>query len=166
MHASLFLPLSSPHASPSLPSSLICDICVATIFADPEGGPYLDSFERSQKAAAHDLKGATAFLQYAKEAGGLVVALQALIDFAGYRLQAMLILPLETHVVGSGDACDTLPKAEEEACGKFKIVADYLGLAEHDIKVGEDAVRLHFGADVEGHKGADGKIYVLDTART
>ena len=136
------------------------------IFADPEGGPYLDSFERSQKAAAHDLKGATAFLQYAKEAGGLVVALQALIDFAGYRLQAMLILPLETHVVGSGDACDTLPKAEEEACGKFKIVADHLGLAEHDIKVGEDAVRLHFGADVEGHKGADGKIYVLDTART
>ena len=67
--------------------------------ADPDGGPYLDSFERSQKAAAHDLKGATAFLQYAKdEAGGLllVVALQALIDFAGYRLQAMLILPLET----------------------------------------------------------------------
>jgi hypothetical protein len=139
------------------------------IFADPEGGPYLDSFERSQKAAAHDLKGATAFLQYASTAGaeGLVVALQALIDFAGYRLQAMLILPLETHVVGSGDACDTLPKAEVEACGKFKIVADHLGLAEHEIKVGEETVRLHFGADVEGHQGSDGKkIYVLDTART
>ena len=134
----------------------------------------MDSFERSQKAAAHDLKGATAFLQYAKdEAGGLmlVVALQALIDFAGYRLQAMLVLPLETHVVGSGDACDTLPKGngdarEVEACGKFKIVADHLGLAEHDIKVGEEAVQLHFGADVEGHLGTDGKLYVLDTART
>ena len=135
--------------------------------SDPEGGPYLDSFERSQKAAAHDLKGATAFLQYAKEAGGLVVALQALIDFAGYRLQAMLVLPLERHVVGSADACDTLPKAEGEACGKFKIVADNLGLAEHEIKVGEETVRLHFGADVEGHQGTDGKkIYVLDTART
>ena len=125
----------------------------------------MDSFERSQKAAAHDLKGATAFLQYAK-GNGLVVALQALIDFAGYRLQAMLVLPLERHVVGSGDACTTLPYAEEEACGKFKIVADHLGLAEHEIKVGEEAVRLHFGADVEGHRGADGKIYVLDTART
>ena len=134
----------------------------------------MDSFERSQKAAAHDLKGATAFLQYAKDEAGelmLVVALQALIDFAGYRLQAMLVLPLKTQVVGSGDACVTLPKGngsllEKEACGKFKIVADHLGLAEHEIRVGEDAVRLNFGADVEGHRGTDGKIYVLDTART
>ena len=96
----------------------------------------------------------------------MVVAMQAILDFAGHRIQAMLVLPLETHVVGSGDACCTLPKAEEEACGKFKIVADHLGLAEHDIKVGEEAVRLHFGADVEGHQGTDGKLYVLDTART
>jgi hypothetical protein len=134
--------------------------------ADPAGGPYLDSFERSQKAAAHDLKGATAFLQYAKEAGGMVVALQALIDFAGYRLQAMLVLPLDCHVVGSGDACDTLPWAEEEACKTFKFVADHLGLAEHEIKVGDKTVKLHFGADVEGHRGRDRKLYVLDTART
>ena len=101
----------------------------------------------------------------------MVVALQALIDFAGYRLHAMLVLPLETHVVGSGDACDTLPKGngsllEVETCGKFKIVADHLGLAEHEIRVGEKAVQLHFGADVEGHQGTDRKIYVLDTART
>ena len=135
----------------------------------------MDSFERSQKAAAHDLKGATAFLQYAKDegppSGWLVVALQALIDFAGFRLQAMLVLPLANHVVGSGDACATLPKAEEEACGKFKIVADNLGLAEHGImaqggKVGGKTALLHFGADVEGHRGTDGKLYVLDTART
>jgi hypothetical protein len=46
-------------------------------------------------------------------------------------------------------------------------VADHLGLAEHEIKVGEETVHLHFGADVEGHQGTDGKkIYVLDTART
>ena len=90
----------------------LCHLRGGTI-ADPDGGPYLDSFERSQKAAAHDLKGATAFLQYAKDEAGelmLVVALQALIDFAGYRLQAMLVLPLKTQVVGSGDACVTLPK--------------------------------------------------------
>jgi len=31
---------------------------------------------------------------------------------------------------------------------------------------GGDTVRLHFGADVEGHRGKDGKLYVLDTART
>jgi hypothetical protein len=37
-------------------------------------------------------------------------------------------------------------------------------LAEHNIKVGGESVKLHFGADVEGHRGKDGKLYVLDTA--
>ena len=96
-----------------------------------------------------------------------MVALQALIDFAGFRLQAMLVLPLEEHVVGSGDACVTPPRDEEAACKTFKMVADHLGLAEHDIKVGDKTVKLHFGADVEGHRGKDKtKLYVLDTART
>ena len=96
-----------------------------------------------------------------------MVALQALIDFAGFRLQAMLALPLEEHVVGSDDACVTPPRDEEAACKTFKMVADHLGLAEHDIKVGDKTVKLHFGADVEGHRGKDKtKLYVLDTART
>ena len=93
------------------------------------------------------------------------MSLQTNIDFCGHRLQAMQLLPLEKHVVGSGDACDTLPHADEEVCAKFKIVADELGLAEHDITVGDETVRLHFGADVEGHLGKDGRHYVLDTQR-
>ena len=48
----------------------------------------------------------------------------------------------------------------------WHVVADELGLAEHDITVGDETVRLHFGADVEGHLGKDGRHYVLDTART
>ena len=86
----------------------------------------------------------------------------------------MQLLPIDgsTLVVGTGDACETLPKADPEACKHFKKVAYRLGLAEHEIRVkitdehGKDTVRLHFGADVEGHRGKDGKLYVLDTART
>ena len=133
-------------------------------FADPEGGPYNNSFELSQKAAAHDIRGATAFLQHGREAG-LVASLQTLVDFAGFRLQTMQLLPLDKHVIGTGDACETLPHADPEVCKKFKIIADRLGLAEHEIQVkGGDSVRLHFGADVECHEGKDGKYYVLDTA--
>jgi hypothetical protein len=146
-------------------------------FADPMGGPYNNSFELSQKAAAHDLRGATAFLHYQEDLDShrcVSVSLQTLIDFAGFRLQAMQMLPIDgsTLIIGTGDACESLPHADPEACTHFKKVADNLGLAEHEIKVvhkdeqGNQTARLHFGADVEGHRGKDGKLYVLDTART
>ena len=134
-------------------------------FADPDGGPYNNSFELSQKAAAHDLRGATAFMQHGRKVG-LKASLQTLIDFAGFRLQAMQLLPLgsKSHIVGTCDACETLPFADPDICEQFGYVADQLGLAEHNITVGGETVELHFGADVEGHKGMDGKHYVLDTA--
>ena len=132
-------------------------------FADPDGGPYNNSFELSAKAAAHDLRGATAFLQHGRNAG-LVMSLQTLTDFAGFRLQAMQLISLDKHVVGTGDACATLPFADPKACKQLKYVADQLGLAEHNITVGGKTVKLHFGADVEGHQGKDGNLYVLDTA--
>jgi hypothetical protein len=146
-------------------------------FADPMGGPYNSSFELSQKAAAHDLRGATAFVQYGQAgqpegSGGVSVSLQTLVDYAGFRLQAMQMLPIGqgSLIIGSGDACETLPKAEPAACAQFKIVADKMGLAEHSIRVkvggNWERVRLHFGADVEGHRGKDDRLYVLDTART
>ena len=146
-------------------------------FADPMGGPYNSSFELSQKAAAHDLRGATAFVQYGQEgqpegSGGVSVSLQTLVDYGGFRLQAMQMLPIGqgSLIIGSGDACETLPQADEKACAQFSIVADKMGLAEHSIRVkvgGKwERVRLHFGADVEGHRGKDGRLYVLDTART
>jgi hypothetical protein len=92
------------------------------------------------------------------------MSLQTLIDFAGFRLQAMQMLSLDKHVVGSGDACDTLPFADPDACKQLGYVADQLGLAEHNITVEGETVKLHFGADVEAHRGKDGKLYVLDTA--
>jgi hypothetical protein len=97
---------------------------------------------------------------------GLVASLQTLIDFAGFRLQAMQLLPLDSdsHVVGTCDACETLPFADPDACKQLGYVADQLGLAEHNITVGGETVKLHFGADVEAHRGKDGKLYVLDTA--
>ena len=144
-------------------------------FADPMGGPYNSSFELSQKAAAHDLRGATAFAQHGQDfealdssGRGVFVSLQTIIDYGGFRLQAMQMLPIggPSLIVGSGDACETLPKgnADPKACGQFGVVAGKLGLSEHGITVGGETVMLHFGADVEGHRGKDGNLYVLDTA--
>ena len=78
----------------------------------------------------------------------------------------MQMLPIggSSLIIGSDDACETLPKADPKACGQFGVVAARLGLSEHGIKVGEKTALLHFGADVEGHRGNDGKLYVLDTA--
>lgn len=76
----------------------------------------------------------------------------------------MQMLSLDKHIVGSGDACDTLPFADPDACKQLGYVADQLGLAEHNITVEGETVKLHFGADVEAHRGKDGKLYVLDTA--
>ena len=145
-------------------------------FADPMGGPYNSSFELSQKAAAHDLRGATAFVQFGREgqphgsSGGITVSLQSLVDFGGFRLQVMQLLPIDgwSLIIGSGDACETLPKgkADPAACAQFGVVAAKLGLSEHGIKVDGKTAYLHFGADVEGHQGKDGRLYVLDTART
>ena len=145
-----------------------CKFVVGNIlfkFADPMGGPYNSSFELAQKAAAHDLRGATAFAQYGLD-GGVFASLQTIIDYGGFRLQAMQMLPIDgsSLVIGSGDACDTLPMADPDACKHFKTIADKLGLAEHEITVRGETARLHFGADVEGHRGTDGKLYVLDTA--
>ena len=147
-------------------------------YANPLGGPYCESFELAAKAAGHDMKGACAFLQYGVEEG-LTVALQALIDYSGYRLQAMLLLPLsdDSLKVGTGNACSTLPKADPEANAKMRRVAEKLHLAPHKIRSfaqkkknkkanKKEGVELHFGCDVECHQGTDGRFYVLDTART
>ena len=141
-------------------------------FADPGTGPYNKSFELSQKAAAHDLQGATAFTQYGQDFeaqdsdGGVFASLQTIIDYGGFRLQAMQMLPIggSSLIIGSDDACETLPKADPKACGQFGVVAAKLGLSEHGITVDGETARLHFGADVEGHRGTDDKLYVLDTA--
>eukprot|EP00947_MAST-08B_sp_MAST-8B-sp1_P000861 g861.t1 len=147
-------------------------------FANPdgEGSPYGESFELANKAAGLDLSGAIAIMHGAQTVLGqdeqLHVSLQALVDHLGFRVQVMTLLPLggDSLKVGSDDACTTLPHGgfddtEKELNRRMAKVAASMGLAGHEIKVGDKTVELHFGADVECHLDKDDKARVLDTAR-
>eukprot|EP00947_MAST-08B_sp_MAST-8B-sp1_P004624 g4624.t1 len=147
-------------------------------FANPdgEGSPYGESFELANKAAGLDLSGAIAIMHGAQTALGqdeqLHVSLQALVDHLGFRVQVMTLLPLGdgSLKVGSDDACTTLPHGgfddtEKELNRRMAKVAASMGLAGHEIRVGDKTVELHFGADVECHLDKDDKARVLDTAR-
>eukprot|EP00947_MAST-08B_sp_MAST-8B-sp1_P004933 g4933.t1 len=109
--------------------------------AAEQGSPYQDSFEAANKGAAHDLRGATALSNAAqaimkREPGTELphVTLNAVVDYLGFRLQAMPLLPLGpgSLKVGSEDAGDTI-YSEGMIAGMFEKLAAELGMAPHRV---------------------------------
>eukprot|EP00947_MAST-08B_sp_MAST-8B-sp1_P005151 g5151.t1 len=109
--------------------------------AAEQGSPYQDSFEAANKGAAHDLRGATALFNAAqaimkREPGTELphVTLNAVVDYLGFRLQAMPLLPLGpgSLKVGSEDAGDTI-YSESKIAGMFEKLAAELGMAPHRV---------------------------------
>ena len=149
-------------------------------FANPTEGPYLGSYELANKATGHDLRGAISIFHAIEDARtddeevivNLNTSLMALVDHLGFRVHAQTLLDLGpgSLKVGSGDACDTVPHGARDGTelpvnDAMCMIARRLGLAVHEIKVGNDTVRLGFGADVEAHMDKNGVGRVLDTAR-
>eukprot|EP00639_Heterosigma_akashiwo_P025907 CAMPEP_0194693972 /NCGR_PEP_ID=MMETSP0295-20121207/20929_1 /TAXON_ID=39354 /ORGANISM="Heterosigma akashiwo, Strain CCMP2393" /LENGTH=191 /DNA_ID=CAMNT_0039585115 /DNA_START=46 /DNA_END=618 /DNA_ORIENTATION=- len=75
--------------------------------ADGQCGPYEGSDAAAAKAMGHDLRGAAHLARAAAAAPRLGVALQALIDYRGFRMSAQALLPVDrsTLKAGSADAC-------------------------------------------------------------
>ena len=121
-----------------------------------EGSPYGGSFLYAAKAAGQDLRGASAFQQHAevihkkeqlkakrdpnyKPLPRLNVALQAVVDYLGFRLTAQALLPLQlpdnasSLRYGSDDACKTIHRPDEdpEIHKVFKLIAEEMHLAPH-----------------------------------
>ena len=76
----------------------------------------------------------------------------------------------DSHKVGTGDACDTVPHGnlddtERAVNSSMNKLACRIGLAVHEINVDGNTVQLGFGADVEAHLDRHGIGRVLDTAR-
>jgi len=100
---------------------------------------------------------------------GLHVPLMAVIDYRGFRLVAMSILPIDkkkTLIYGSGDAGKTVAAVDpyfnrmmEEAAKKLNIKGHFCGKDKESLKF------LHGPTDIEGHLGSDKRYYVLDFAR-
>eukprot|EP01104_Vermistella_antarctica_P017669 TRINITY_DN6304_c0_g1_i1.p1 TRINITY_DN6304_c0_g1~~TRINITY_DN6304_c0_g1_i1.p1 ORF type:complete len:349 (+),score=96.83 TRINITY_DN6304_c0_g1_i1:233-1279(+) len=144
--------------------------------------------EYIMKAAGHELKSLMEYMEC--RVMDLHLPLMVLIDYRGYRLVAMPLLPIgnDTLIYGSGDGGRTVrddnPRMNKtmELCGKI------MNLAAHDVRPWSSSeldavangttsvppppaapvpsVALHAPVDIEGHCGRDGRFYVLDVART
>ena len=128
-----------------------------------------------QKLASHELKGLIHVFNYATKLG-LHVPMMTVLDYKGFRLTAMSRLPIkgnETLVYGSRDAGKTI-LLDRKFNEKLKIICEGLGLKSHKIipmslrhsnDAISQAVTMHTPVDLEGHKGYDGRYYLLDFSR-
>jgi hypothetical protein len=118
------------------------------------------------KAAGHEFVGLHAFFEFInRHSPNVRVPIMQLIDYRGYRLIASCVLPLgkDTIVYGSDDAAQTVHLDDAEMNGIMEQAGQFLNLKPHN--VGPLKQRLVGPADIEGHRGRDGKLYVVDTAR-
>ena len=92
-----------------------------------------------------------------------------LVDYRGYRLICMSVLPIDSDrslVYGSDDGGQTVHTAEghEELREKIREIGKRLKLKEHGVGKGGKSQVIGPG-DMEVHVGSDGKYYLLDLAR-
>ena len=126
------------------------------------GGDECD-YESANKVGSHELKSAIRFFSF--HSSGLRVPMLALVDYLGYRLLAMPILPLPMSVpplLGSSDAGRTVHASDAHLNSLMRSAAAELHLAAHTV----NGVEMYTAGDVEGHKGNDGRYYILDLARS
>ena len=127
------------------------------------GGPKAND-SAAIKAAGLDLKGLISLFNVSTyEKNEIHFPLMALIDYRGYRLIAISILPVskDTLIYGSADGGETVKTSDE----KFNCFMDKLG-SELNLKkhiVADKQIALC--GDIEGHFGTDEKHYLLDFAR-
>lgn len=161
---------------------------------DGKQGPYERDDEAAAKAMGHEMKSVNAYFKC--DIADLHVALQALIDYKGFRMVAQAFLPIDdkkTLIIGSPDGvqsavqqkqqqtdCETLAiiksRSHRDVGKKLpsgKIDAPYcinaLKFAANDLNISEhevNGVTMYTACDVEGHIGKDGRFYILDLTRT
>jgi len=128
--------------------------------------PFLD---RAAKAASQELHGANQFYFYFLHCGiPIQVPWQTIVDYRGFRIVAMPILPLADSelIYGSNDAGKTVKNSDAKFSEWMKAACAMNHLAEHKVR----NVMLCTGGDVEGHKVVDeetkqSSLYLLDLAR-
>ena len=119
------------------------------------------SDEAAMKVASNELTGLIHCFKC--EVKGLHLPLMTLIDYRGYRLSAFSVLPVDksTLVYGSDDGGKTVLNKTKLFASKMEQVANVLNLMGHNVH----GVRVHGPADLEGHRGKDGRMYLLDFSR-
>lgn len=134
-------------------------------FATDSNGLF-DTEEAAIKVAGHDLKGLIAYFNLG--IADLHFPLMALVDYLGYRLIAMSVLPIskKTIVYGSSDGANTIHNSDPEFSSKMQLSAKLLNLKAHKVGLTKKSSKeLYSAGDLEGHH-VDGKFYLLDFSRS
>ncbi|MDP2437086.1 MAG: hypothetical protein Q8P67_15165, partial [archaeon] len=127
----------------------------------------LGSDHAAAKVAGHELVGHTAYFNLCLP--GLHLPLMALVDYMGFRLTAMSLLPVtrQTLVYGSANGGQTVFATLPGYNALMAQAGRRLALAPHLCGMDEEhSVSLWAAADIEGHLGTDGRFYLLDLSRT
>jgi hypothetical protein len=91
--------------------------------------------------------------------------LMALIDYKGFRLIAVSMLPLGrgSLIYGSEDAGVTVHAKDKRLNELIEVASKRLNLKPHCC--GKNNVTVYSPVDLEGHVGTDGRFYLLDFSR-
>ncbi|KAL6079943.1 Clu domain-containing protein [Balamuthia mandrillaris] len=117
----------------------------------------------AMKAAAHELRSLARIVDAEAAAEGIFVPLMTIVDYRGFRLTAVSILPIshKTICYGSHDAGRTVHADYEVFNECLSSIFQRLNLKPHIVK----NVTLYACGDIEGHWGADGRFYLVDFSR-
>ncbi|KYQ91076.1 hypothetical protein DLAC_07979 [Tieghemostelium lacteum] len=131
------------------------------------GGKYPYDLGAS-KAAGNELKGLSCFFQHALDnelANVLNVPLMCIIDYYGYRLIAMSVLPIskKTLIYGSSDGGNLVHKDIDEVNDYMKVMGESMNLKGHLSGVNPQFV--YGPGDLEIHKSSDARYYCIDFGR-
>mmetsp|Transcript_45725 Transcript_45725/g.115084 ORF Transcript_45725/g.115084 Transcript_45725/m.115084 type:complete len:937 (+) Transcript_45725:35-2845(+) len=119
------------------------------------------------KLAGNELRGLICFLNAGVKQ--LCVPIMALVDYLGFRLIAMSVLPIgrSSLVYGTRDGGQNIFAKDPTFNELMKKAAKISNIKEHVCGVEKGkGVLLHSAADIEGHIGLDKRYYLLDFSRT
>lgn len=122
------------------------------------------SDERAMKTGGHELKAIINLLSLSpKHTQRVHFPMMAVVDYRGFRLLAEALLPIsnDSCVYGSPDGGINMYASDKTFNESISCLAEQLNIAEHQV----GNVRLAGPGDVEGHRGADGRFYLIDLAR-
>jgi len=126
-----------------------------------------DSDHAAMKVAGHELKGLISYFNLNMK--DLHFPIMSLVDYLGFRVIAMSLLPVskDTLIYGTADAAKTIHSDSVEFNSLMKKAAARLNLSAHRAgRPNTAGVMVWSAVDLEGHLGEDGRFYMLDFSRT
>ncbi|EFA80095.1 leucine-rich repeat-containing protein [Heterostelium album PN500] len=130
------------------------------------GGP-VPRDDYASKSASNELKGLISY--YMAQVNGLHYPLIALIDYKGFRLIALSLLPINSDTIryGSSDSGSIVHDSIVDLSQKMAEAGKRINLKPHLVgSVEEHSKVLPSPGDLEAHLGNDNRYYVIDFSRT